>query len=211
MPRVDHVPDVLKVEFLWNQDGLPAANVKYVLYSGTPPTAAACAAIADSLGGAFWTETLWQYYAATTALEAVRVTDLNTVDGAVGSHAFAAPGTSVGVTLPAGCCALVNHTIARRYRGGHPRTYYPAPTTVAYSAPNAWASDFVTDLGSAEAAYALEASTFSDSGCEGVYNVNVSYVTDDADRVAAVVDQITGSIVSGTIRTQRRRLTASSY
>jgi hypothetical protein len=74
-----------------------------------------------------------------------------------------------------------------------------------------WTPDLVTAFGNAEAAYALAASTFSESGCEGVYNVNVSYRTGDAPRVDPVVDQITGSTVASIIRTQRRRLTASSY
>lgn len=211
MPRVTTVPNVLKVEFLWNQDGLPAANVKYVLYSGTAPTAGACSAIANSLGTAWFTSALAAYYAPTTLFESVRVTDLDTVTGAVGSHTFGGAGTGASVEMPANCCALVNHTIARRYRGGHPRTYYPAPSDNAYIQPNSWSTEFVSALGAAEAAYALECTEFLDSGCQGVYNVNVSYVTAGADRVAAVVDQITGSIVSGTIRTQRRRLTASSF
>ena len=211
MPRVATVANVLKVEFLWNQDGLPAANVKYVLYSGTPPTAGACAAIANSLGTAFLTANLIALYAETTLFEAVRVTDLNTTDGAVGSHSFAQAGSSPNITLPASASILVNHTIARRYRGGHPRSYYPAPSTQFYLPPNSYNSLVPSYVGAAEAAYALECTEFLDSGCQGVYNVNVSYVTDDADRVAAVVDQITGSVVSGTIRSQRRRLTATSY
>ena len=210
MPARPPVPDVLKVEFLWNQDGLPAANVKYVLFHGTAPTPAACAAIAEALGTAFW-NVASPLYPEATILEAVRVTDLTTDTGSEGTWAGAAPGTGSGFMLPAGCCVLMDHTIGRRYRGGHPRTYYPACSDTEYIAPASWSSTVISTMTSAEAAYALEASTFSESGCEGTYNVNVSYVTAGAPRVAPVIDQITGSVCSAIVRSQRRRLTASSY
>ncbi len=211
MPPRPVVPDVIKVEFLWSQDGLPAANVKYVLYSGTAPTAGACSAIANVLGTAFWTTDIQEGYATGTELTAVKVTDLASDTGAEGSYAGGWVGTQEGDSCPAGTCVLVNHVIGRRYRGGHPRTYYPAPGLEQMATPATWTDSTVTNWGAAEAAYALAASTFSESGCDGVYNVNVSYETAGAPRVDPVVDQITGSVVSGTIRTQRRRYTASSY
>jgi hypothetical protein len=211
VPARPVAPNVLKVEFLWNQEGLPAANVQYVLYSGTAPTPGDCAAIANDLGTAFWTvaESL---YSEQTIFEAVRVTDLTTLTGSEGTHAFNLAGTdTVNVPMPASACVLVDHTISRRYRGGHPRTYYPALSALQYSAPNHWVSGAVSQMGNAVDAFAAEASTFNEGGCVGVYVVNVSYVTGGAPRVAPVIDQITGSVVSGIIRSQRRRLTASTF
>jgi|ERR1700732_487173 len=210
MPARPDAPNVLKVEFLWSQDGIPAATIQYVLYSGTAPTAAACAAIAQSLATAFWPD-VQPYYPATTEFVACRVTDLTTSTGHSGTYSYASAGTSAYLSCGAQCSVLVNHTISRRYRGGHPRTYYPAPAWHELATPSTWQPELITAMGNAQAAFALEASSFSDSGCTGVYVVNVSYVTGGAPRVAPVIDQITGSVVSGVVRTQRRRITASSY
>jgi len=210
MPARPAVPDVIKVEFLWSLGGIPGANVKYVKYSGTAPTAGACAAIAALLGDAWWPD-VEAYYTTHDELTAVRVTDLATDTGAQGSAALALTGSDDNPSVPSNACVLVNHTISRRYRGGHPRTYYPPGGVDWMATQQTWTPDLVTAFGNAEAAYALAASTFSESGCEGVYNVNVSYRTGDAPRVDPVVDQITGSTVASIIRTQRRRLTASSY
>ena len=210
MPARPDAANILKVEFLWSQNGVPAANVQYVKWSGTAPTAGACAAIAADLGNAFW-NIAKANYSTQTIFQACRVTDLTTSTGASGSAAIETDGTAGGEGLPAQACCLVNHTIARRYRGGHPRTYYPALSSAVQATPQAWTSGAVTSMGSAQAAFALEASTFSESGCAGVYVVNVSYVTSGAPRVTPVIDQITGSTVSGIFRTQRRRVTATSY
>lgn len=210
MPARPAVPNVLKVEFLWSLDGLPAANVKYVLYSGTAPTSGACTAIADSLINAWW-EPVKAFIPGVYTLEACRVTDLSTDTGAEGTFTAGLTGEDENDSMPVGSAVLVNHTIGRRYRGGHPRTYYPPPGIDGFAQPAAWTSEVVAAYGNAEAAYALEATEFLDSGCQGVYNVNVSYVSDGSARVDPVVDQIVGSVVSGTCRTQRRRLTSSSY
>lgn len=210
MPARPDAPNVLKVEFLWSLGGLPAANIQYVLYSGTAPTAAACAAIANQLGTAWW-DVIQAFYPTVYEFAAVVVTDLTTSTGASGSHSFGSPGTGSGNPLPINACILVDHTISRRYRGGHPRTYYPPLESNYYQEPSTWTGAGVTAVGNAQAAFALEASTFSDSGCTGVYVVNVSYISGGVARVAPVIDQITGSTVSGIIRTQRRRLTSSTY
>lgn len=210
MPARPVVPDVLKVEFLWSLAGLPAANVKYVQYSGDAPTAGACAAIAEALYTAWWADA-GAHLSTGTTFEACRVTDLATDTGAEGSVAPASVGGDATGDTPAGCALLVNHTIGRRYRGGHPRTYYPGLGLAAIASVASWEAAALTAFTAAEAAYALAASTFSESGCDGVYNVNVSYISDHAARVDPVIDQITGSIASGIIRTQRRRYTSSSY
>lgn len=210
MPARPDVANVLKVEFLWNQGGLPAANVQYVKYSGTAPTPGAAAAIAHDLGNAFW-PVVQPNYPTTTLFVACRVTDLTTSTGAEGTSAFNSAGTSAFEALPAGCCMLVDHTISRRYRGGHPRTYYPPMSVHDYLPVSTWQAEAVTLMGTAVAAFAAEASSFSESGCAGVYVVNVSYMSGGSPRVTPVVDQITGSVVSGIVRSQRRRLTATSY
>lgn len=210
MPARPNVPNVLKVEFNWTQDGIPAANIKYVLYSGGPPSPADCNAIALHLEDAMW-GTAMGLFPSTTEMVGTVVTDLTSDTGSVGTSSGTGAGTASSDACPANCCVLVDHTIARRYRGGHPRSYYPPPAQNGLLTPSTWQGSIVTDFAALEAAYALVASTYLAGTTQLVYNVNVSYVTGGAPRVVPVVDQITGSVVSGIIRTQRRRLTASSY
>ncbi len=126
MPALPDVPNVLKCEFLWSQNGIPAANVRYILYSGTVPDAGSLNTIAQAISDPFVTG-MMPGYSAETIFQAIRLTDLTTTSGAESTYSWNAPGTDEAPPLPANCCILVNQTIARRYRGGHPRQYYPAP------------------------------------------------------------------------------------
>jgi hypothetical protein len=204
------VPNVCKVEFLWTQNGIPAANVRYLLYSGGPPAAGDCAAIAHDISSPFISG-MMPGYPASTIFEACRVMDLASATGAEGTYTAAAPGTDSAEALPANCAILVNQTIARRYRGGHPRQYYPAPSIDSMATPSSWNSSLVANVGAAEAAFAAACTGPSYGSTDLIYVVNVSYVSGGAPRVVPVVDQITGHVVSGIVRTQRRRVTASSY
>lgn len=210
MPVLPDVPNVLKCRFLWTQGGVPAENIRYILYSGSTPDAGALAALAHDIGDPFQTG-MMPGYNAETIFQAVVLQDLTTTSGAEGSHTFANPGTDTADPLPANCAILVNQTIARRYRGGHPRQYYPAPSMDSMATPSSWNSDLVVNVSAAEAAFALACSTATESGTSLVYVVNVSFFSGGSLRVDPVIDQITGHTVSGLIRTQRRRLTATSY
>jgi hypothetical protein len=208
--RNDVVADVLKVELLWTQGGVPAANILHFAYSGGPPSGTDCATLAKDVANALWA-TVGADYPSTTVLVAAKGTDLNTLAGASGTESLGHVGTAVDGPSPAAACVLVDWQITRRYRGGHPRTYFPAVAFGAIATPSTWNPDIITDFTTAiDTVLALDGVATSGTTVLGQL-VNVSYVTADAWRVANVVDSIYGFSVSSLIRSQRRRTTATTY
>lgn len=204
------VPLVCRLELLWSQGGVLAANVLHFVYSGDPPSPSDCASLAGQIANPIWTAIRADYPGSTTLVAAV-ATDLNTIDGAVGSSPIGTSGTAEDSASPAQCCVLVDWQISRRYRGGHPRTYFPAVAFGSIFTPSSWNPDIIPDFTTAlNTTYAGE--SVYESGTtiyEGL--VNVSYSSGGAYRVDNVVDTLLSFSVSTLIRTQRRRVTATSY
>jgi|SRR5580704_9795255 hypothetical protein len=211
MPALPPVPGVVRVELLWTQNGVPAANVLHAAYTGGPPTAGDCTTIAGTINGAFWTDTLKAFYSNFTVLVGTRVTDIATDTGASGEFADGSSGTIDEEGVGAQMCIMVNYGIARRYRGGHPRTYYPGLSNTYLESPQAWSPAGVAGLSAAAGDLQAALGSASSGSTNLTEQVCVSYATANAPRVDPLVETITDYVVNGAIKTQRRRLTASSY
>lgn len=211
MPALPAVPNVIKLELLWSQAGIPCANVMHCGYSGDAPDGVACGAFAQGFAEAFWVAGLWEGYPTTTILVGARVTDLASDTGASGEWSDGSAGTFDGGELPAQAAVLVNYQIARRYRGGHPRTYFPPPNQSLLDGPSQWGSTIITELGArVEAMFTYSLGTEVESTTlTGL--VCVSYRDGDSPRVDPLVEPLTGYVVSPIMATQRRRIRASSY
>jgi hypothetical protein len=202
---------VVKVELLWTQNAVPAANILHASYTGGAPSPTDCNAIAELIGAAWWTDALRAFYSNFTTFVGVRVTDLATDTGSVGESFENTTGTIDLFGVGAQMCMMVNYSIARRYRGGHPRTYYPGPAGSHLDTPQNWDSDVISAMETAVAALYGVLDTAASGTTDLSGQVCVSYQDGDAWRVDNLVESITEAIVSGAVRTQRRRLTASSY
>lgn len=211
MPARPVVPGVIKVELLWSQDGIPAANVLYASYTGGAPTETDLAGVASALATDFWTLATAAFWSTETTFVGIRLTDLSSDTGAVAEHAMGDTGTNVEGVMPAQACVLVNYSISRRYRGGHPRTYFPAPAFGYMDGPAAWTGAFVSGFSAQVGELYSDLASVSSGALTLTGHVNVSYVTADAPRVDPIVDPITGYVVNGIVATQRRRIRASSY
>lgn len=198
-------------ELLWTQDAFPAANILHCSYTGGTPDATNLQVLALALGNAFWEDPVIEDYATTTTFVGVRLTDLATDTGAVGEGAINGAGTAEDQGSPAQCCLMVNYSIARRYRGGHPRSYFPALAIGAISTPGQWDSGVVSDFTSQVTALNAAMGSASSGPITLTGQVVVSYVDGDAWRVDNLVEPVTGLTVNNLIKTQRRRLTSSSY
>lgn len=211
MPALPVVPGVIKLEWLWTQGGIPAANVSHVKYTGGPPAAADLAGFGAAMIPLLWPSGLYSGYSTSTILVGMKLTDLASDTGAVAESSSGQAGTFSGDELPAQAAVLVNFAIGRRYRGGHPRMYFPPPTQSLLAGPSEWAGTLITELGSRFTALFA----YYSGGTEGTTvlagPVNVSYKTAGAPRVSPVVDPITGFTVNPIMATQRRRIRASSY
>lgn len=204
------VPGAIKIEFLWSQEGLPAANVLHASYSSDPPSSGDLQTFAAALGGLFSTD-IRSLYTTDTELVAVQCTDLSSDSGGVGLASIGITGTVVGAPCTAQACILTSWKILRRYRGGHPRTYWPAPCIAQISTVNSWYAactdaftTFAGDLQAACLVVSYGALDVTDLG-------TVSYVDSGAPRVDPIFEPFVGASTDSLVRTQRRRLTSSSY
>jgi hypothetical protein len=221
MPALPDVDKVLKVALIWS-DGINTDIVTrfYIRYSGSAPGASDLATMAGSLyseaASALATNT-----AVPMNLGRCHIIDLSSPTGAEGDHLDSTPGSAGGAPLPSDVAVVVSYEIARRYRGGHSRGYWPILTADELDNPQFWKSATIAAMQSGfEAMFAL----FLLAGWGGagtLEHVNVSYfqgftvVTDPTTgrarnvpsvRALPVVDPVTSYVTRLRIGTQRRRL-----
>ena len=210
MPVRPPTPDTIKAEVLWTQSGIPAANILHVGYDSGAPDAVDLASLATALSNAIKGAIQGQYGADTVCV-GVTCTDIASDSGHVGSDVASWDGTGAGNNLSAGTAFLINWQQPRRYRGGKPRTYFPAPLAGEMVTQSEWSAGAITAFSAAATALlaAVNGATFgllttTSLGC-------VSYLLDKVARVVPLFEPFSGFTASAILRTQRRRITASSF
>jgi hypothetical protein len=135
---------VLKVDFNFAiGSDLTGLSRIHVGFSGGAPDAAELVSFCETLSNAYGTD-LKSLAQANTILESVSAIDLTSDLGAQGSYAGAVAGTRSGAELPGDACMVIGYEIVRRYRGGHPRGYWPFGVGADLLSPQAWTSSFIT-------------------------------------------------------------------
>jgi len=210
MPARPSIANVIRIEVLWTQGGIPAANVLHLGYSSDPPAAADLAALAHQVIEELKSG-LQAYYTDDTTCTEVICTDLSSDSANVGSDSTAWTGTSEGVPVSAGSAFMVNWQQTRRYRGGKPRTYWPGFPANDLQTPSTWAVGAIGYMTAAITLFLANVQAFTHGSLVCTVLGCVSYVNGGEARVAPVWEPFTGFAVSGLIRTQRRRITASSF
>ncbi len=218
MPPLPAVPNVIKASLEWSiSSDVNAQTGLFFEYSGSPPNNAACSAFAGDVYAAFAANNGdWDH---DTSLIGCEVIDLSSVSGGVGIHSGSVPG-SLSSPISGSSSVLANYLIARRYRGGRPRSYFPFGDASVVGNRQTWEATFITGVTS-HLAGAFAAVIGSTSGGTTINNhVNVSYydgftvVTSPTTgrarnvprlRTTPLVDTIVGFNVSTSIANQRRR------
>lgn len=149
-------------------------NRLFFSFGGTPPSNATCDLIATDLFGFWNTHVSTNFYSGQTLVE-VSVEDLTSATAGVGQHVGSDAGTGGANPMSAGAAFVIRHEIARRYRGGHPRTYLGIYPDNAISDPQTWASPFNTNILGGFQAFITAAQTINEAGCVISELVNVSY------------------------------------
>lgn len=207
-----------------NEDGSLASSRFFLSYSGAAPSAANCVTLAGDIGSA-WESDIAPLVSSEWSLTLVDVEDISTEIGNHGSAAESHAGTRSGTAMPAQVAMNVEYDIARRYRGGKPRQYFPAGVTSDTADGGHWSAGFVTTVNSAVAAYyaAIEALSVGSMGT--LAHVNISFyqgftnITNSSGRTRAapkyratgLVDTVTGYAGKPLMGSQRRRRNATSY
>jgi hypothetical protein len=220
MPALPDVPSVLRFDmhFTIGED-LHAKDRFFMSYTGTAPTNAQLTTLAGAVATAYDTD-LKNQAAADRTLTEIVITDLTSATASVGSDAVAIVGTLAGPGLPGNISTLESLGVTRRYRGGHPRIYWPFGGESVQLDDQKWTVAFVNGLDTQLALFytAVKAAVWAGGGV--LSQVNVSYyegftvhtgVTGRARNVSTVrlvplIDPVVGHQVRQGLASQRKRL-----
>lgn len=219
MPALPDVPQVLRIDLRGSlSTDVDVLTRLFFKYSGTAPANSDLITMASAIATAW--EDAKNLYSGEFFLTYIEVTDLTTTSSAQGTWSGSVEGTNDGGILTAGSCFLVNYQIARRYRGGKPRTYLPIGATSNLTSERAWNSDFVTDVQDLWGAFITAILALPAGPAALLWQANVSYYgppnryvgvaparvkTYSTVRDAAIVDEVLGTTYSSIPASQRRR------
>lgn len=213
------VPATARVDFIWSSSGdTDIMNRLFFSYSGGAPSPSDAATIASELFTAMTGQD--GQWGNDVAMTECIFTDLSAVSGAQGIHGGNAPGGKSAGALSGSTALLVNYHIARRYRGGKPRSYLPWLVETDLTDRRNWNAAAVTTAVTALEAFMSIAIGTTGGSTVLTNHVNVSYysgfdvvtnpITGRARNVSKrrttpVVDVITGITGSTRPGSQRRR------
>jgi hypothetical protein len=220
MPALPAVPKVIRVALIhsYGEDNDVVTRF-FVSYSGTAPTAAQLNTYAAAMITNWGTDLKSLCNAQVKITECV-VEDLSSPTSAIGAAVGSTAGTLAGATLTGGTAFVVSYTIARRYRGGHPRGYWPFGDAVTLNDPQTWTAGFTGNVNADLGAFFTDALAAGWTGAGTLLHVNVSYyegftvvtnpITGRARnvptlRATPLVDTVTGIVARTQVGSQRRR------
>jgi len=200
-------------------DGTPAITRFFIHYTGTAPTAADLATFDAAIVTAYGTN-LKSLQDTGGLLIQVHSVDLDSVTGAVDVTGASVGGTRTGGVLGASTALVDSYRVARHYRGGHPRGYWPFGTQTDLNDRNTWKSTLLSaaDTGFAAFFTAVLAAGWGAAGT--LTQVNVSYysgfhvVTSPTTgrarnvptlRGTPLIDTVTARKAQSSVGSQRRR------
>lgn len=208
MPALPDVPQVLRLDhFLTVGVDTQALCRLHCTYTGTPPDAGTCVGLAVQLFN-HWTLEFPSLMGLDRQITGIGVTDLTSPTSGAGVEIASFAGSRVGTRLPAQTCALVNGHIARRYRGGKPRTYWPFGVAEDLTNDQQWQSGFPTAVTASMTSYntLISGTVVSGTALGGL--VSISYyrgftpvVNPISGRTRDVPNVRTGTIPVDTIET----------
>jgi len=205
----------------------PAANDWgtrfYLSYAGSAPTGANCTTLANDILAA-WTADLESYLSENATINEIDVLDIATNTGLSGQFVGSQVGTRVGTSLAAQIAVNVEYGIARRYRGGKPRGYWPFGVDEDMQSVATWHPAFITALNASMLAFFTAVEALSVGAMGALKHVNLSYYsgfTNHANtsgreravptyRATALHDNVTGYFTKAELSSQRRRRTATT-
>lgn len=143
MPALPDAPGMLRLRLIGAIQSVPWNAVQYASFNGPPPNSSDLQTVGYAVGQAFL-NAIAQLVPNTVTLTEVQVTDLTTVDSAFASQAMSHTGLRLGTSLPNNVALVASYKINVRYRGGHPRTYWPAGVQADVQDGRTWTDAFRT-------------------------------------------------------------------
>lgn len=205
-------------------DDFDAGSRFFLSYAGSNPTGANCIALATGIATA-WNTNLASSVSSLFELTEVDVLDIATETGFSGQWTGTHAGTQGSPYMPAQCAGNIEFGISRRYRGGKPRMFMPAPGAGAQLDAGHFNPDYISSLNAGFAAFMAEITALDIGSMGALAHVNLSYykgftnITNSSGREravptyrdAALLDLIVGYSTKAVIGSQRRRRAATTY
>lgn len=185
MPPLPAVPQVLKVRVQGNtSEASPVTweNVLHFSYSGAAPSVSVANTIAGQISSE-WNTHMAPECPATTVMNLVQVIDLTSATSASGADFTVHPGTRGDDEIPANAAMLAIYPLARRYRGGHPRSYLLVGGNADFLDAAHWSTLFTAEVQSHWAAFLDAIVGYSTGGTTLTNLVNVSYYSKEVNPV----------------------------
>lgn len=198
----------------------PWATVSHWMYTkpdGSAITAGELAVVAPKFVNS-WRDHIRPWTGSNVIDTQVVLTDLTTTSSAVAISLDGDAGTGSSPAISPESAMLVSKSIARRYRGGHPRTYWIGPYSNASTVDPGRSIDasLAVAFKAGLAAYYTDippaVTTDSSTGCSAFQEVMVSYVDAALNpvpphrRAVPLVDPVVAYTVHTIFATQRRRM-----
>jgi len=205
MAPLPSVPNVVKVVISYTYGDKAAENVLHFQYAGGG--AASESFLTAIVNGANTVlSTLAPIWGPDVTWDQVSALDLSSDTGLMAVFENATVGTRAGTTLPANAAVLASYTVARRYRGGHARTYLPWLTAADLETPQTWASTIPGEVGLAWSAVLNAIKAAAVDGFTIVNQVQIGYrPVGPVPKTSVVVDAIVPSIIQLEVASMRRR------
>lgn len=219
MPPLPAVTKVLRHDLRYTIGADSAALTRFFFrYSGGPPTVADFTTMTTALATAF-TSFLAPLMSTDYALNAIRLIDLDSATGTELVTTESISGSRSGAQMAAAVCLLENYSIARRYRGGKPRNYFPFGVAGDLGSSDQWGTAFLASANSDIPGYIAAIVSHTFGSITVTQQVNVSYYqgfttfTTPSGRVknlskprtTPVIDVITATSANLRPGSQRRR------
>lgn len=222
MTPLPPVPNVVRIRLVHSLGGSATTYTgMYLQYSSAPPSALILNELAAEIQSSYAEDCVSQLDEA-YELTTVTCQDINSDLGAEGESTTPAVGSRSGTHNAVSICMVMEHAIARHYRGGKPKSFLPWGLDTDRASNITWNPSFVT---SATTQWNAFTAAIVDAGIAGftpVSFVNVSYYSgvntptflpsgrakqSPKLRVGGpVVDAITNSAGQSRFGSQRRRL-----
>lgn len=214
----------VRVRLIYNTYADKAAGSRFYLsYSGSAPTAANCSALALAIGNAWGTD-MAPLIANDYGLAEVDVLDIATDSGLSGNSVVGWSASRSGTGLIDQAAVNVEFDIARRYRGGKPRMFWPPGVTSDLANPSTWSGDYQGEFNTGVASFFAAVTAESIGAMGTLAHVNLSYykgftnVTNSSGReravptyrTAALLDSVSGYNTKPVLGSQRRRRTSTT-
>lgn len=206
MPPLPNVANVLKAQFQWTY-GSDANVMTHIFFNYTTaaPSTSQLATYAAALRAAAVTNFVPLSHSS-VALRTVTCIDLSTNATAPGTASGTSTGTRTGSALFASTAVLINMTIARRYRGGHPRIYLPFGVTSDIQDAQHWTTAFQNLVQTNFNAFVGSVLNVGSTPPVCNYVANLSYYQGGQLRGGPLVDPVSAYPVNPVPGTQRRRV-----